>query len=67
MRKFLGDVVARDTAAARRGIKPAIQGNVYGRNAPRAAEFGRGAQTVADIKEAIDRQHRQRPGAYHRN
>jgi hypothetical protein len=40
--------------------------NVYGRNAPDAAKFGRGATTIQQIQEATDARRAQKPGDYER-
>jgi hypothetical protein len=49
-----------------RPAKPEILTDIYGSTPPKAAEFGRGAQTIADIRDAADKQHRQpqNGGAY---
>jgi hypothetical protein len=42
--------------------KPDIQVSVYGSKPPPAAEFGKGARDLAEIKEATDARRAQRPG-----
>jgi hypothetical protein len=42
--------------------KQTIHVNVYGTIAPRAAEFGKGARDLAEIKQATDARRAQRPG-----
>lgn len=52
--------VERDTEAAKHGVMPPILTSVYGSNPPRAAEFGKGARDLDEIKQAADavRSHR---------
>jgi len=38
--------------------------DVYGRDAPDAAKFGKGATTLAEINQATDARRQLRPGAY---
>jgi hypothetical protein len=64
MTKSLGDAVARDTAAALRGQKPAILTDVFGSRPPRAAEFGRGVSDRAGAQEACDARRNAKPGEY---
>lgn len=68
----LGNQVARDTARAGKGISPDINVDTYGgpsgRNpAPKAAQFGKGAQSLAEIKDATRARVDQRPGDFYRN
>lgn len=39
--------------------------DIYGTEAPAAAVFNKGAASVAEIKDAAEKQQRQTPGAYH--
>jgi|HubBroStandDraft_2_1064218.scaffolds.fasta_scaffold2088196_1 hypothetical protein len=39
-----------------------IHVSVYGTTPPRAAEFGKGARDLAEIKQATDARRAQRPG-----
>jgi hypothetical protein len=57
----LGDAVASDTEAARRGQVPNINVDIHGggNRAPAAARFGVGANNRADIERATDAQQRQ--------
>ena len=36
----------------------------YGTNAPRAAEFGKGARDLSEVKEATAMRREQKPGQY---
>ena len=42
--------------------RPPIHVTVYGTTPPRAAEFGKGARDLAEIKEATDARRAQQPG-----
>jgi hypothetical protein len=64
MTKSLGDAVARDTAAARRGVNPAVLVDVYGSKPPRAAEFGKGVSDRAGAAAAADARRNAKPGDY---
>jgi hypothetical protein len=44
--------------------QPEILVDVYGNKPPRAAEFGKGATTLAEIKEATDARRNVKPGVY---
>ena len=43
---------------------PEILVDVYGKKPPRAAEFGKGVQTIAEIKQAAEAQKTVKPGDY---
>jgi hypothetical protein len=63
----LGDAVARDTEAAKRGAlnnTPLV--DVYGgaNRSPVASRFGVGARTLSEIVDATNKQARQGPGDY---
>ena len=42
--------------------QPDVKVDVYGSKAPAAADFRRGATSVAEIREATDARRNQRPG-----
>ena len=44
--------------------KPNILVDIYGKRPPSAAEFGKGAQTIAEIKHATEAQKNVKPGDY---
>jgi hypothetical protein len=65
MTKSLGAAIARDTAAARRGDKPAVLTDNYAvRNVPDAAKFGVGTSTREGAQQAADARRAQRPGDF---
>jgi hypothetical protein len=42
--------------------KPLI--SVYGKNPPRAAQFGKGAQTIEEVRDALEKRRDLKPGVY---
>ncbi len=44
--------------------KPDILTDVYGNKPPRAAEFGKGATTLAEVKDATEARRNARPGEF---
>jgi hypothetical protein len=42
--------------------KPLI--SVYGKDAPRAAEFNKGARNIEEVREATEARRNQKPGVY---
>jgi hypothetical protein len=46
--------------------KPDILTSIYGNKPPRAAEFGKGARDLAEIREATEAQRNAKPGEYDR-
>jgi hypothetical protein len=46
--------------------KPDILTSVYGNKSPRAAELGKGARDLAEIREATEAQRNAKPGEYDR-
>jgi hypothetical protein len=44
--------------------KPDILTSVYGNKPPRAAEFGKGARDLAEIREATEASRNAKPGQY---
>jgi hypothetical protein len=66
MTKSLGDAVAADTVASRRGVKPQILVDVYGKTPPKAAVFGQGISDRAGAQQAQDARRNAVPGQYER-
>jgi hypothetical protein len=60
----LGQQIAADTAAAKRGQMPTVLVDVYGRNSPKAARFGQGISDRAGAAAAADARRASKPGDY---
>lgn len=63
----LGLEVARDTAAARRGVKPEILNNTFGMNPPKGSVFGQGFSDRAGAADAAEKQRNVPVGSYYKS